>query len=149
MASTDRVAKALISSFRCLFFGAVDLHAGAVSTSLRTLLARIEILRRFLEETKKGKNARVMYSSGVLSLTFPCCTTEGQTACSGRSRCRCTFRMYVCRQTTMSPPNFSSYSAAVSRRSRGTHPLVDGQITALRTVVSCCAVLAKLTRSRR
>lgn len=33
----------------------VDLHAGAVSTSLKTLLARIQILERFLQETKNGE----------------------------------------------------------------------------------------------
>lgn len=33
---------------------AVDLHAGALSTSLKTLLSRIQILERFLRETESG-----------------------------------------------------------------------------------------------
>ncbi|CAM9718679.1 unnamed protein product, partial [Hapterophycus canaliculatus] len=49
--SVEHVAKATPTDGT----SAIDLHAGAVSTSLRTLLARIEILRRFLEETKNGK----------------------------------------------------------------------------------------------
>lgn len=48
----------------------VDLHAGAVSTSLKTLLARIQVLRRFLQETKNGKIAQGQPSRGVNTM---CC----------------------------------------------------------------------------
>lgn len=54
--STCEVVDLLSAAFS---FGVVGLHAGAVSASLRTLLARIEVLRRFLKETKEGENAPV------------------------------------------------------------------------------------------
>lgn len=60
-----------------LFGDAVDLHAGAVSTSLRTLLARIEILRRFLQETKNGK----LPASDLRA----CCTESCTPRCFGRA----------------------------------------------------------------
>lgn len=57
--------------FFCCY--AVDLHAGAVSTSLRTLLARIGILRRFLEETKKGETPRRILEHGIFLLFTRIC----------------------------------------------------------------------------
>ncbi|CAM9322385.1 unnamed protein product [Ascophyllum nodosum] len=51
--SVEHVAKATPTDG----ISSIDLHAGAVSTSLRTLLARIEILRRLLQETKDGNIA--------------------------------------------------------------------------------------------
>lgn len=78
----QRNAKAtsnLTSLFLLVFCGTVDLHAGAVSTSLRTLLARIEILRRFLEETKNGEDPRLLFWAVILAVGECCNDRLGST----------------------------------------------------------------------